>query len=353
MGVLVPVGVAEAILRSDLTRPPVAFVLGMVPVLALLWRRTSPLAVVIVAFGAQTIADLVPPLGASEPFLYVTACVLLLPYALLRWGSGRDAVAGLAFILTVHILREILNSNYIDVLVGIPFLMLPAALGASVRYRADVRAREADRIKLREREQLARELHDTVAHHVSAIAIQAQAGRALAASEPTAALSALEVIEEEASRTLSEMRDMVRTLRQGEVPDLVPQRGIADIARLADGPGDAPAVEVTLSGGLGGLRPSIEAAIYRLAQESITNARRHARHATRISVDVAADAESVRLEVHDDGDADPHAARASWGFGLVGMSERAALLGGTLAAGPDPAGGWTVTAALPRHGTAG
>ena len=104
-----------------------------------------------------------------------------------------------------------------------------------MRYRASSRLRETDQVKLREREQLARELHDTVAHHVSAIAIRAQAGRALAPSRPDAAVDALEVIEEEASRTLDELRAMVGALRQGEEPDLAPQRGVADIERLGRG----------------------------------------------------------------------------------------------------------------------
>ena len=116
---------------------------------------------------------------------------------------------------------------------AIVFLLFPAALGASVRYRTTSRLRELDQVKLREREQLARELHDTVAHHVSAIAIRAQAGRVVAASHPDAAVDALEVIEEEASRTLAEMRSMVGALREDEEPELAPQRGVADIERLA------------------------------------------------------------------------------------------------------------------------
>ncbi|MEI5579442.1 histidine kinase dimerization/phosphoacceptor domain-containing protein, partial [Streptomyces brasiliscabiei] len=84
-----------------------------------------------------------------------------------------------------------------------------------IRFRVNSRLREKERAKLREREQLARELHDTVAHYVSAIVIRAQAGRALAASRPDAAVDALAVIEEAASRTLAEMRTMVGVLRRG------------------------------------------------------------------------------------------------------------------------------------------
>ncbi len=105
-----------------------------------------------------------------------------------------------------------------------------------------------------------------------------------------------------------------------------------------------------LSDDLDDLRPLVEAAIYRIAQESITNAVRHARHATRINVCVAGDDECVRLMVRDDGDA-RSTDRSSSGFGLVGMTERAKLLGGTLEAGPGPDTGWTVNAVLPKTGT--
>ena len=353
MGVLVPVAVLEAIFRADLPWPGFALALGVVPVLALLWRRTDPLAAVLVAFGAQTVADVATLFGAGgSAVLDTTACVLLLPYALFRWGAGREAAIGLAFILAALLFRELVNSTGVDALIGLPFFLFPAALGASMRYRASSRLRETDQVKLREREQLARELHDSVAHHVSAIAIRAQAGRALAASQPNAAVEALEVIEEAASRTLAEMRTMVGALRQGEEPDLAPRRGVADIQRLAHGAGDGPRVDVEVSGRLEDLRPLVDAALYRLAQESITNALRHARHATRIDVRVAGEEDSVRLTVRDDGDSSPFAAGSSSGYGLVGMTERATLLGGTLQAGPSPDSGWTVDAVLPRNGTA-
>jgi signal transduction histidine kinase len=353
VAVLVSVGVLEAIFRDELVWRPVALVLGVAPVFALLWRRTDPLVVVAVVFGAQTLADVATLFGADESaVLDTTAYVLLLPYSLFRWGAGREAAIGLTIILVGLFFRESVNSTGVEALIGIPFFLFPAALGASMRYRASSRLRETDQVKLREREQLARELHDTVAHHVSAIAIRAQAGRTLAASQPNAAVEALEVIEEAASRTLAEMRTMVGALRQGEEPDLAPQRGVADIERLAHAAGDGPRVDVELSGHLEDLRPLVESAIYRLAQESITNAVRHARHATRIDVCVAGDDDCVRLTVRDDGDASPFGAGSSSGYGLVGMTERATLLGGTLEAGPSPGSGWTVNAVLPRNGTA-
>ncbi len=352
MAVLVPAGLLEGIFRDELVWRPVALILGVAPVFTLLWRRTNPLVMLAVAWSAQTVAEAAPLFGADEPaILYISAYALLLPYSLFRWGAGREAAIGLAIILVSHLFTASVNSTGAEALIAIPFLLLPSALGASIRYRANSRLREVDQVKLLEREQLARELHDTVAHHVSAIAIQAQAGRVLAATQPDAAVEALEVIEEEASRTLAQMRTIVGALRRGEEPDLTPQRGVADIEQLADSPGDWPRVDVELSGDLEDLGPSVEAAIYRLAQESITNSVRHAHHATRINVRVTGEENCVRLTVSDDGEPSPPGANSPSGYGLVGMAERTKLLGGTLEAGPSPDRGWIITAVLPRNGT--
>jgi len=354
VGVLVPMAVLEGSLRDEVVWRPVALVLALGLSFPLLWRRTNPLAAVAVAFGAVIVVDVAALLGAAGPVgLYTNAYVLLFPYSLFRWGSGREAVIGLAIVLIAGGLGIAGDyTNAVDAVLGSVILLFPAALGASVRYRANSRLREVDQVKLLEREQLARELHDTVAHHVSAIAIRAQAGRVVAASHPDAAVDALQVIEEEASRTLAEMRTMVGALRQGEEADLAPQRGVADIERLARSAGDSPHVDVELSGDLDHLPSSVEAAIYRLAQESITNAVRHARHATSVKVSVVGDARSVRLTVSDDGEPSSFSASSSSGYGLAGMTERATLLGGSLEAGPSVDRGWTVDAVLPRNGTA-
>jgi signal transduction histidine kinase len=351
VALLVPTAMLEGLLREDLSWPAVAVVLGVVAVLTLLWRRTRPLLAVAVAFGSFSAGGVAAILWADEPVgLDTSICVLLLPYALFRWGAGREAVIGLAIILAACVIGIAADfTGVLEALFGVVFLLFPAALGASVRYRVSSRRRDIDQVKLRERQQLARELHDTVAHHVSAIAIQAQAGRTVAAGRPDAAVRALEVIEEAASRTLAEMRDMVGLLRDGDEPDRAPQRGVADIERLARDAAHGPRVDVELSGEFDALRPSVGAAMYRLAQEAITNATQHARHATRIDVHVAGDDDCVRLTVRDDGDASSADASRS-GYGLIGMAERAALLGGTLEAGPGPGKGWTVDAVLPRAG---
>jgi signal transduction histidine kinase len=351
VGVLLVVALLEGLLRPDVVWRPFASAMAVVAIVALLWRRTRPLPVVLVGFGSMltvTVAGMV--LGTSSVGLYAAACVLLLPYSLVRWGSGRAIVTGLAFIVVVGALG--VASTYTapaDAIAATVFLLFPAVLGASVRYWDTAHERDVEKARMREREQLARELHDTVAHHVSAMAIQAQAGRVLADTRPDAALSALRVIETEASKALAEMRTMVGALRDGESAELTPQRGVADIARLVDLPGGDGRVGVELSGDLDELRPAVQSALYRMAQESLTNAVRHSRRATRIEVRVVGDADCVRLTVSDDGDpASAPAGRSSAGYGLVGMKERAALLGGTFTAGPSAPRGWTVDVMLPR-----
>src|ERR1700730_1292558 len=148
------------------------------------------------------------------------------------------------------------------------------------------------------------------------------------------------------------MRSVFRVLPRSEPADLGPSRCIADLKRVRGRDGTGPPVDVEVSGDLADVPPSVGAAIYRLVQESVTNARRHAHHATRIEVRVAADRASVRLRVSDDGDISLLRPAGSPGYGLIGMIERARLLGGTCEAGPEPGRGWTVTAVLPRAGTA-
>ena len=353
-GAVVVIAALEALLRDDLGWPVFAFATGVVIAAATLWRRTHPLVTVAVVFGTHMLSDMTPHFGAGLSSMLGSSVVLVvMPYTVGRWASGRIAVYSIAIMFLSSAPHSGENSIHSvgNAVAAIIFFTLPAVIGVAVRYRSASRVRETDQAKMREREQLARELHDTVAHHVSAIIIQAQAGSTVAATNPQAAVAALAVIEAEASRTLAEMRFMVSALRQGEAPALNPQRGIADIVHLAHSRTEAPTVDVQVADSLGEVQPAVNAAIYRLAQESITNAIRHARHATRVDVRVAADADCVRLTVRDDGDPTTFNPQAASGYGLIGMRERAKLLGGTLEAGPAAAGrGWAITAVLPRHG---
>jgi signal transduction histidine kinase len=358
VAVLVSASVLELLLREDRAWAPLVLAVSVVVALTLLWRRTHPLAAAAVAFGTMLAWDVARIVVIDATNLLTIAGLLLLPYALFRWGSGREAAVGLGIILgwlpVTHVADPTASaqvglapSEVVTVVGGYGFFLFSAALGASIRFHANARVRDIEQAKLRQRNELARELHDAVGHHVSAIAIQAQAGRAVAASNPDRALDTLATIEEAASRTLEEMRAMVGVLREGAEPDFAPQPGLADIEQLARSGGGWPRVDVQVAGDFAALSPGVGVALYRIAQEAVTNAVRHARDSTRITVQVADEDEQVRLTVRDDGAANG-TGRTPPGYGLVGMAERASLLGGSLQAGPDPDGGWTVDAVLPK-----
>ena len=351
VAVLVGWSVVEVALRQDLAPRPLLLLAVLAVLGPLLWRRTHPLVAVAVSFGTLTIIDIVRILTGSQGGLPNSiSAALILAYALFRWGSGREAASGLGVILLWLAITSIADTMSLwETVAGYAVFLFAAALGAAVRSRAKIRIRDIDDAKAREREQLARELHDTVAHHVSGIAIQAQAGRAIAASHPERAVEALAIIEDAATRTLTELRAIVGVLRATQDTEFAPQPGVAEVEQLATDGQTRPCVEVTLAGEFDNLSPAVGAAIYRLAQESITNARRHARHATQVTVAVTGDADQVRLTIEDDGSA--AGGRAPAGYGLVGMRERASLLGGTFHAGPAAGRGWRVEAVLPRTGT--
>ena len=348
---VVLLGVLEGVLRQDLPVPVLSVVVtvGLAP--SLLWRRTRPFAVVATVFGVIVLVD-VALVVADAPALdvYSLLYVLLLPYSLFRWASGREAVAGLAIVLVPATVALFVSwSGFAEAIGGFAVLLAAVALGWAVRSQHGVRERRLEQVKSQERILLARELHDTVAHHVSAIAIHAQAGRALAATSPAAPLEALEVIEVEATRTLAEMRSMVRVLRNEAPVDYAPQPGVADLARLSGASPAGPRVEVTVEGDVAALSAAVDAAVFRIVQEAVTNALRHARNATAVDVRIAGDRSSVSLVVRDDGDAGGGTPGPDSGFGLTGMTERALLLGGACQAGPSPGGGWVVSATLPRQ----
>lgn len=340
--------VLETVFRDDVVWPAASLVTTLAVLPTLFIRRSHPLVAIALGFGAVIVFNLVAIVGGADGVvgLNATAFVLFLPYALLRWGSGREIVAGTAVIVVGAVVGIAQDdaATLGDVVGGFIVLCLAESLGLVVRFATSAQHRARHDVRVREREQLARELHDTVAHHVSAIVVRAQAGRVVAATRPEAAAEALEVIEAEAGRTLAELRTLVSALREDADAELTPMQGVADLERLAAATGGSPRVELVVTG-VDDLRPSVAAAVYRITQESITNVVRHARHATRVEVNVAGEDDVVRLTVRDDGDPAP---RGTTGYGVIGMTERAALLGGTLEAGPGQERGWTVSAVLPR-----
>ncbi|MFC3895477.1 sensor histidine kinase [Lentzea rhizosphaerae] len=349
VGVFVAATLVEGIARPGLAWQPLVTVLALTLTPALLWRRGRPLVAAVVGWGVVGLLSVLQLAARTGDLgLYSTTAVLILLYSLVRWGSGREMVWGTAFVTVVVALGMYVSSaGWADFFGGCVLLLLVVALAAVFRYRADLWHRQQREIRNQERVALARELHDTVAHHVSAIAVQAQAGGVVAGIQPEKAAEVLAAIESEASRTLAEMRSMVRVLRDEETVAYSPQLGVADLPALARA--DATlTVEVSLHGSLTRLARPVDAALYRLAQESLTNAVRHARSATRVEIDVLREGDAVRLRVSDDGRTEPGPAPEA-GFGLLGMAERAQLLGGSLSAGPGSEGGWVVEAVLPAE----
>jgi signal transduction histidine kinase len=353
--VLMSLGLADGLASDNLGWPSITIPLFTVLPVALFWRHSHILAVTLAVSGAYVVvhgAMLIA--GVSSTFLNV-GVIAVTVYTLSRWASGRKAIVGLVIasvgILaagSTEILRELTGA------VALPgFLALFALLGVALRLWASRNTARISEAKMSERNRIARELHDTVAHHVSAIAIQAQGGQEIIATNPSAANEALAVIEQQASLTLTEMRLILGVLRDHEPNDLTPNPGLGDLAGLADNATGRPQVgsdvqvEVTLDGDLEAVSPSVGSAVFRLAQEAVTNARRHARNATHIAVAVTGVSDRIELTVTDDGHS---SAPPGPGYGLLGMTERASLLGGECHAGPHPNGGWVVSASLPRNG---
>ena len=197
-----------------------------------------------------------------------------------------------------------------------------------------------------ERNRIARDLHDIVAHSLSVIVVQAEGGKALTTKNPEQAPEVLGTIAETSRQALTEMRQMVGLLRGGPVPggaDYLPAPGLADIPELVRR--TSRHAELVTSGPPPPVPPALGLSAYRLVQESLTNVLKHAGPTARAWVNLAYTANSIEIEVVDDGRG--AAAGDGHGHGLQGMAERVALHRGQLSAYPSPGGGWTVRARLP------
>jgi signal transduction histidine kinase len=225
-----------------------------------------------------------------------------------------------------------------------------AGFGVWLRYLDHRRESALESVRREERLELARELHDVVAHHVTGMVVQAQAARFAGPDHPASAESALASIESAGAETLTAIRRLVGLLRDP---------GDAAGAGCASEPIDqlvrrfgrhGPTVDLHLPDGLAGAAwpPEIVSTVYRIVQESLTNVARHAPAARSVAVTVTQDRHQVTVEVTDD--APPAAARPArvpTGYGLIGMRERVEALGGRLQAGPLASAGWAVRASLP------
>ncbi|MFL1377876.1 sensor histidine kinase [Nocardiopsis protaetiae] len=223
------------------------------------------------------------------------------------------------------------------------------AAGLGPRLLAGHRRRTADRVRRDERLEVARELHDVVAHHITGLVIEAQAGRieAPAGSDGDRARASFTAIEAEGAEALAAMRRVVGLLREhdGAAPTSPAAERLTDLVERFDRRGGPPA-HLHLADDEQTWPPEVAGAVYRVVQESLTNIARHAAHADTVTVRVAREGGGLTVEVTDDAPGPAHRRRPG-GYGLVGMGERVRALGGTLEAGPRPEGGWSVVAALP------
>ncbi|WP_293782360.1 sensor histidine kinase [uncultured Aeromicrobium sp.] len=219
----------------------------------------------------------------------------------------------------------------------------------SLIERSERVAREADqRAQLAaqsERNRIAREMHDVVAHGLSVIIVQADGARYAAAARPEAATEALENIAATGREALTEMRSLLGLLREGDT-GVTPQPDLADLPALIDEARASMTLETAIDDDLDAVPSGVALTAYRLVQEALTNVRKHAGPDVHVSVRVQREGTALRVQVRDDGrGASAH--DDGGGHGLLGMRERVAAHGGELTAGPVGGGGYLVDARIP------
>jgi len=281
-----------------------------------------------------------------------------LPGAALRLGAG---IAVLVAMDVVDMIGR--GGNLVEAAGEYPFVLVAWGAGVAasrLRLRASdledrvgLLARERDEkaraAAAEERARIARELHDVVAHSVSTMVLQAGGARQVLRSHPDEADEALRSAERTGRQALRELRRLLGILRTDEGPQLDPQPGVADVEPLVEQMREAGLpVDLELSGQPLAVAPGFDLAAYRIVQEALTNVLKHAgRVETTVRLDFAADA--LDLVIRNRGPI-PEQNGDGQGHGLVGMRERVALYGGSLRAGPDDDGGFTVHARLPLEG---
>ncbi len=328
----------------------------------LAWRRTHPIEVMaLVGVSAVALEVLRYSNGGA-------ACVLVALYTVAARADRRSSLQALG--VTAAAIVVVLAVNWseltvIDVLANYVVFLTAWILGDNVRtrrkYVAELedkakrleaeREAQARRAAADERARIARELHDVVAHSVSVMTVQAGAARRLldlSSAEPEVR-EAMASIESTGRDALTELRRVVGMLRQeGEAAGTGPQPGVADLPALVARAQEAGlTVELRIEGEPRPLPSGVDLSAYRIAQEALTNAFKHAGPA-RAVVRVCYGDDALEVQVHDDGrGAAADTPPPGGGNGLVGMRERVALFGGDLLAGPRTGGGYEVKARLP------
>lgn len=312
-------------------------------------RRQQPAAVLALAGAALAVKY-----AAGLNIWSAGAAVLTAAYGLGAYGSSSVRRAGRAVaacaLLAVFITLPADHGSH-DPAIACALLAIALGMGEVTGAHRDTAAAAARHAQDMERARLARELHDVVAHQLSAIAVQAGAARLAAAGDPQAAAAAIAAIERQARGGLTELNQLVRELRPaGDTgPDTSPQPRLGDIPGLIKRAGEAGMrAELRVDGEPRPLPPAVELAGYRVVQESLTNAIRYAAGAAA-TVRLAYRDDGIMVEVTDDGPGAAAAAAAmrGGGAGLAGLRERARLLGGQLEAGSAAERGFAVRAFLP------
>jgi signal transduction histidine kinase len=344
VGVLVLAGVVEVVLRSvgstaGLQYGLAACLLALAGTVPLGVMPAGPAAGVIAAAGFLTLS-LLDVLTVAGGLALVVALVragqawaqtLALPFVVLAVAAPTTATALLAALTTGAAWAGVARRAHAEA------VLHRAARQAVATTLVEHTARG-------ERARIARELHDVVAHHISMIAVQAETARLTTPGLPPLGAQRFTEIGDRARTGLTEMRRLLGVLREDTTPDLQPQPGLAQLIDLLDEARDAGngGTRLIVSGPPVPLEPGVELAAYRIVQEALTNARRHAPGAA-VDVELRYAPAELRVRVRDNGPGPTHAA----GHGLAGMRERAAAVGGTLRAGPAAVGGFLVEATLP------
>ena len=304
---------------------------------ALWWRHRAPVTVLGVTAAAAICYYLLgcPPGPEVVPFLVAL-------YSAAEVGWRRTAIAaapaGVATVVLVDWLAD-KSPEREDLIAVLAVLVATVGLGELARARREHWRELRQRAAAEERLRIARELHDTLAHQLTAISVQASAGLK---RDEEHARQALRTIRDVAGEALREVRGVLGVIRADQA---AAGPGLAQLDQLIARCGVAVTVDV--SGRLRPLPPEVDAAAYRIIQEALTNVARHSR-AQQAKLRLEYRRRTLQVEVLDFGEAVP-ADRA--GYGLAGMRERAAALGGTLTAGPRPGGGYRVAARLPAGRT--
>jgi signal transduction histidine kinase len=357
-GLVTVAGIAARDEVGSLRPDVLGYSLGIGAAAALLWRRRFPSAVVAVVEVINVVYHAIGYPGGPP---VVSLWVALFSAAAL--GRQRAALAGLLSWVAISALGQLVFGNdgptYVvgeAALITCSYL-LGALQHSRDQYRAEMlqRARlaeaqldrEAEQRVIEERLRIARELHDVMAHTITAISVQAGSGADVFEERPDQARSALEAIRGLSREAMSELRATIGPLRSGggEEPGLLQAPGLGDLDNLIDTVQRAGiAVELVRDGDAAPLPASVDLTAFRVVQESLTNVVRHA-GARRASVVIRRRPGAVTVEVRDDGRG-PNG-RVPPGHGITGMAERVHALGGTFSAGGAPGGGFQVVAIIP------